>query len=147
MRAEDLVAGIPDDGWQRIDVGAGSKGPRRFDWACGRLPFRTEGGFAQWLLIRRSVARPEEVAFYHAYGPLETPVDVLARVAGTRWVIEEGFERAKGQVGLDQYEVRSWAGWHRHVTLCLLAHAFLAVTRTAANAGAEQGAPAATSCR
>ena len=133
------VATIPEDGWQRLEVGAGSKGPRVFAWACGRLPFRTEGGFAQWLLIRRSVSRPEELAFYHAYGPLETPVEVLARVAGTRWVIEEGFERAKGEVGLDQYEVRSWAGWHRHVTLCLLAHAFLAVTQAAANGGAEKG--------
>ena len=147
VRAEDLVATIPADGWQRIDVGAGSKGPRLFDWACGRLPFRIEDGWAQWLLIRRSVTRPEELAFYHAYGRAETPVETLARVAGTRWVIEEGFERAKGEVGLDQYEVRSWAGWHRHVTLCLLAHAFLAVTRAAANAEAEKGAPGATSSR
>ena len=147
VRAEDLVATIPEDGWQRIDIGAGSKGPRVFDWACGRLPFRTEEGWAQWLLIRRSVARPEELAFYHAYGPAETPVEVLARVAGTRWVIEEGFERAKGEVGLDQYEVRSWAGWHRHVTLCLLAHAFLAVTRAEANATQEKGAPVLTSSR
>ena len=141
------MATVPGDGWQRIDVGAGSKGPRVFDWACGRLPFRSAEGWAQWLLIRRSLARPEELAFYHAYGPAETPVAALARVAGTRWVIEEGFERAKGEVGLDQYEVRSWAGWHRHVTLCLLAHAFLAVTRAAANAGGDKGAPAATSSR
>ena len=59
----------------------------------------------------------------------------MARVAGTRWVIEEGFERAKGEVGLDQYEVRKWHGWYRHITLCLLAHAFLEVTRATANAG------------
>ena len=71
-----------------------------------------------------------------------TEPEEVARVAGTRWVIEEGFERAK-EVGLDQYEVRRWDGWHRHVTLCLLAHAFLEVTRAAANAGAEKGAPAA----
>jgi SRSO17 transposase len=147
VRAEDLGATIPEDGWQRIDVGAGSKGPRVFDWACGRLPFRTEDGWTQWLLIRRSVSRPEELAYFHAYGPVGTPVEALARVAGARWVIEEGFERAKGEVGLDQYEVRSWAGWHRHVTLCLLAHAFLAVTRAAANAGGGKGAPAATSSR
>ena len=144
-RADDLVATVPADGWQRLEVGAGSKGPRVFDWACGRLPFRTEDGFAQWPLIRRSVARPEELAFYHAYGPVETSVEALARVAGTRWAIEEGFERAKGEVGLDQYEVRSWAGWHRHVTLCLLAHAFLAATRATANADGKKGAAAATS--
>ena len=147
VRAEDLVAAVPADGWQRIEVGAGSKGPRVFDWACGRLPFRTEGGFAQWLLIRRSVSRPEEVAYYHAFAPEGTTVAELARVAGTRWAIEEGFERAKGEVGLDQYEVRSWAGWHRHVTLCLLAHAFLAVTRAAANAAAKKGAAGAASSR
>ena len=145
VRAEELVATIPADGWQRITVGAGSKGPRVFDWACGRLPFRTEDGFAPWLPIRRSVARPEEPAFYRAYGPAEASVEALARVAGTRWAIEEGFARAKGEAGLDQSEVRSWAGWHRHVTLCLPAHAFLEVTRAAANAGAEKGAPAATS--
>ena len=125
--------------WGTGARGRASKGPRLFDWACGRLPYRTEGGVAQWLLIRRSVSRPEELAFYHASGPVETPVDVLARVAGTRWAIEEGFERAKGEVGLDQYEVRSWAGWHRHVTLCLLAHAFLAVTRASANDRAAKG--------
>jgi SRSO17 transposase len=147
VRAEELVATIPEDGWQRIEVGAGSKGPRVFDWACGRLPFRTEGGFAQWLLIRRSVSRPEELAYYHAFAPERTTVAELARVAGTRWAIEEGFERAKGEVGLDQYEVRSWAGWHRHVTLCLLAHAFLAVTPATADAGGEKGAPTPTSSR
>ncbi len=147
VRAEELVATIPADGWQRIAVGAGSKGPRVFDWACGRLPFRTEGGFAQWLLIRRSVAQPQELAFYHAYGPAETSVDALARVAGTRWAIEEGFERAKGEVGLDQYEVRSWAGWHRHVTLGLLAHAFLEVTRAVARGDEGKKGETTTSSR
>jgi SRSO17 transposase len=147
VRADDLLATIPADGWRRLDVGAGSKGPRVFDWAGGRLPYRTEDGFAPWLLIRRSVTQPGELAFYHAYGPAETSVEALARVAGTRWAIEEGFERAKGEVGLDQYEVRTWAGWHRHVTLCLLAHAFPAVTRGTANAGGKKGAPAATSSR
>jgi SRSO17 transposase len=143
VRAEDLVAAIPTDGWRRIEVGAGSKGPRVSDWACGRLPFRSDGGFAQWLLIRRSVTQPQELAFYHAYGPAETSADALARVAGARWAIEEGFERAKGEVGLDQYEVRSWAGWHRHVTLCLLAHAFLEATRAAARGdeGKKGGTP------
>ena len=140
VRAEALVPQIPEGGWHRIDVGAGSKGPRVYDWACARLPYLTEEGWAQWLLIRRSVTKPEELAFYRAFGRAEATVADLARVAGTRWAIEEGFQRAK-EVGLDQYEVRRWEGWHRHVTLCLLAHAFLEVTRTAANAGAEKGAP------
>ncbi len=106
VRVDALVPQIPADGWQRIDVGAGSKGPRLYDWACARLPYWTEDGWAQWLLIRRSVSDPEELAFYRAFGREETTVAELARVAGTRWTIEEGFQRAKA-IGLDQYEVRS----------------------------------------
>lgn len=143
MRADALIGAIPGEGWARIDVGAGSKGPRLYDWACGRLPYLAQDGGAQWLLIRRSVAKPEEVAYYRAFAPEETPIADLARVAGTRWVIEEGFATAKGEVGLDQYEVRRWDGWHRHVTLCLLAHAFLEVTRAAIPAE-KGGAVAAT---
>jgi SRSO17 transposase len=139
VRVAALVERIPDGAWQRIDVGAGSKGPRRYDWACARLPYDTAPDWAQWLLIRRSVAKPEEVAFDRAFGPAETTVAALARVAGTRWTIEEGFQRAKA-IGLDQYEVRRWDGWYRHITLCLLAHAFLEVTRAGAT-GAKGGRP------
>jgi SRSO17 transposase len=140
--AETLLATIPEAGGQRIDVGAGSKGARVYDWACGRLLYETEDGWAQWLLIRRSVSHPEELAFYRAFGREEATIIDLARVAGTRWTIEEGFQRAKA-VGLDQYEVRRWEGWHRHITLCLLAHAFLAVTRAAAQSEAKGGPSAA----
>jgi len=140
LRVDALLEHVPRNAWRRIDVGAGSKGPRLSDWACARLPYGTEAGWAPWLLIRRSVAKPEELAFYRAFGRAETTVAELARVAGTRWVIEEGVARAKGEVGLDHYEVRRWDAWHRHVTLCLLAHAFLEVTRTATHAGAKKGA-------
>lgn len=82
------------------------------------------------------------MAYYRVFGPEATTVAEMARVAGTRWVIEEGFERAKGEVGLDQYEVRRWEGWHRHITLGLLAHAFLEVTRATANGTVvKKGAP------
>ena len=128
-RVDALVAQIPEPGWQQIAVGAGSKGPRLYEWACARLPYGTEEGWAQWLLIRRSVSHPQELAFYRAFGRAEATVADLARVAGTRWVIENCFEEAKGQVGLADYEVRRWDGWYRHVTLALLAHAVLAVTR------------------
>ncbi len=138
VRADALVADIPDDGWQRLAVGAGSKGPRVYDWACGRLPYETEEGWAQWLLIRRSVSHPEDIAFYRAFGPEESTIADLSRVAGRRWVIEEGGQRAK-EVGLDQYEVRRWDGWYRHITLCLLAQAFLQITR--AGASGEKGGP------
>lgn len=138
-RVEALVGDLPAEAWHRIVIGAGSKGPRVYDWACGRLPYVTEAGWAQWLLVRRSVADPDELAFYRAFAPTETTVAELARVAGTRWSIEEGFERAKGEAGLDQYEVRRWDGWYRHITLCLLAHAFLEVTRATANAAMGEG--------
>ena len=129
VRVDALVATIPAEGWQRLEVGAGSKGPRLYDWACGQLPYLTEEGWAQWVLVRRSVAEPDALAFYRVFAPATTTITAMARVAGTRWVIEEGFERAKGEVGVDQYEVRKWDGWYRHITLCLLAHAFLEVTR------------------
>jgi SRSO17 transposase len=137
VRVNALVAQIPETGWQRIDVGTGSKGPRLYDWACARLPYWTEAGWAQWLLIRRSVSQPQDLAFYRAFGREGTTVVDLARVAGTRWVIESCFEEAKGEVGLADYEVRRWDGWYRHVTLALLAHALLAVTRVRA---AKRGA-------
>lgn len=139
VRIDALVAQIPDDGWHRIDAGAGSKGPRLYDWACARLPYATEAGWAQWVLVRRSLTHPEDLAFYRAFGREETTVADLARVAGTRWAIEEGFQRAK-EIGLDQYEVRRWEGWYRHITLCLLAHAFLEVTRAAEAKGGERTA-------
>jgi SRSO17 transposase len=138
-RVEALVADLPDEAWHRIEVGAGSKGPRVYDWACGRLPSVTEKGWGQWLLIRRSVSDPEDLAFYRVFAPADTPLAEMARVAGTRWSIEGGFERAKGEVGLDQCEVRRYDAWYRQITLCLLAHAFLEVTRAAANATTPKG--------
>ncbi|MDQ3303565.1 MAG: IS701 family transposase, partial [Actinomycetota bacterium] len=138
-RAEEIVAEAPAEAWERVEVGAGSKGTRLYDWARARLRYVTEEGWAQWLLVRRSVSSPEEMAYYRAYAPQETSLAELARVAATRWSIEECFERAKGDVGLDHYEVRRWEGWHRHITLCLLAHAFLEATRIRANGEEEKG--------
>ena len=92
-------------------------------------------GWEKGLLIRRSIAEPDELAFYLTHAPDGTALADLVRVAGTRWAIEACFEAAKGEVGLDQYEVRSWTGWHRHVTLAMLAHAYLAVLRKAAVGG------------
>ena len=84
-------------------------------------------------MARRSIAQPEELAYYVCFGPANTTLEDLVQVAGTRWTIEECFEEAKGQVGLDQYEVRKWEGWYRHITLAMLAHAYLAVVRQQAN--------------
>jgi SRSO17 transposase len=131
VRVDTLLPQIAAECWQRIEIGAGSKGPRIYDWACAQLPYWTKEGWAQWLLLRRSISDPQEVTYYRAFGREQTAVAELARIAGTRWTIEEGFRRAKA-IGLDEYEARHWSGWYRHVTLCLLAHAFLAVTRAAA---------------
>ena len=91
----------------------------------------------QWLLVRRSIAQPEVLAYYVCYGHGETTLEELVRMAGIRWSIEECFEEAKGLVGLDQYEVRKWEGWYRQVTLDMLAHTYLAIVRLQANADPE----------
>jgi SRSO17 transposase len=123
-----VAKALPARRWRRIAVGDGTKGPRVFRWAAhefgGGRP-----GWRKWVLFRRSVTDPSDIAYYRAFGPEGTTLEALARVAASRWAIEEGFERLTGDVGLDQYEVRRWAAWHRHVTLCLVAHAFLEVTR------------------
>jgi pimeloyl-ACP methyl ester carboxylesterase len=110
---------------------AREKGRRLYDWTRVALATLATAGMARWLLVRRS-RRDGELAFYACYGPAATPLVGLVRVAGTRWAVEESFEQAKGEVGLDHYEVRKWPGWYRHITLALLAHAFLAVTRAQA---------------
>ena len=94
-----------------------------------RLPYAEMAGFAHWLLVRRGLSDPSELAYFHGFGPDDTTVAELIRVAGMRWAIEVGFEDAKGVIGLDQYEVRTWTPWHRHITLALFAHAYLAVMR------------------
>ncbi len=142
VEAQALADGVPDAAWARLSAGDGSQGPRWYDWACLALPYATQPGTAQWLLVRRSVSDPTERAYYRVYGPADTTVDALARVAGRRWCIETAFEEAKGVVGLDQYEVRKWEAWHRHVTLSLLAYAALVVTRTSAAVEEEKGAAA-----
>ena len=128
-RADELVAALPPGAWAALSAGAGSRGERLYDWAWIRLPYEHTPGMTHWLPGRRNLADPTEVAYYRAFGPAETALARLARVAGTRWAIEENFEEAKGAVGLDQYEVRKWDAWYRHVTLALLAHAYLEVTR------------------
>src|SRR3954454_24574578 len=131
VAAQTLAAEVPAEEWQRLSAGAGAKGPRLYDWA--RVPIRAlpEPGWDHWLLVRRSLADPTDRAYYVCFCPAGTPFAELVRVAGTRWAIEECFESAKGEVGLDHYEVRRWPGWYRHITLALLAQAYLTVTRAA----------------
>lgn len=94
--------------------------------------------------MRRGIEAPEEIAYYLCYGPTQTSVHALIQIAGSRWRVEDCFAEAKGEVGLDEYEVRKWEGWYRHVTLALLAHAYLAVMRSAAQRkeeAAKKGLP------
>lgn len=130
VRVKALLAEVPADSWHRLSCGAGAKGPRLYDWALVRTNCPEPKTYARWLLIRRSVSDPTEVAYFACGGPPGTTVADLVRVAGTRWAIEECFELAKGDCGLDEYEVRSWTGWHRHVTLSLFALAVVAVIRS-----------------
>jgi SRSO17 transposase len=129
VEARALADDLPEDAWTPLSAGAGSQGPRLYDWACFALPYDAAPGVAHWLLVRRSRSDPQERAYYRVYGPAETAVEMMVRVAGRRWCIEVAFEEAKGLVGLDQYEVRGWTAWHRHITLALLAHAALVVAR------------------
>ena len=101
-------------------------------WVCLELSDACAAGMRRWLLVRGDAEDPDEHAYFLAYGPTETPVAELIRVCATRWPIEEGFAQGKGEVGLDQYEVRKWEAWRRYATLCLLAHASLVVLRQAA---------------
>ena len=131
-----LAALLPAEAWVPLSAGEGSQGPRLYEWAWLQLPYEREEsqGWVSWLLIRRSLVDPSKRAYYRAWGPASTPLIVLVRVAGSRWTIEEGFEQAKGGVGLDQDEVRTWTAWYRFMTLALLAYAFLVVMRTQAQA-------------
>ena len=120
---------LPADAWQRLSAGDGAKGPRLYDWY--RLPLvpPLQEGYERWCLVRRSLSDPDELQAYVTFAPVGTDLATLVQVAGRRWTIEVAFEAAKGEVGLDQYEVRSWTGWYRHVTLALLAQALLTVVR------------------
>ncbi|MFJ5123492.1 hypothetical protein ACIP82_37770, partial [Kitasatospora sp. NPDC088548] len=131
-RIDHLIAQAPPEAWQRLSAGSGAKGERLYDWAAARLPavreFDGDEPIRQrWMLARHSIARPDEIAYYLACAPLKATVADLVRVAGCRWKIEECFQSAKNECGLDQYEVRRYVGWYRHITLSTLAHTFLAV--------------------
>ena len=134
-RADVLVAQAPDEAWKRRSCGEGAKGPRLFDWAVASLPVyddTTPPGWSRWLLARRSLTRNSkgdyELAYYMCCAPTGTTDDELIRVAGARWAVEDCFQTAKTEVGLDHYQVRRYDAWYRHITLAMLAHTYLAVT-------------------
>jgi SRSO17 transposase len=130
--AAQLAAEVPAEQWVACSAGHGAKGRRLYDWTRIQLAAPAAAGCMRWLLVRRSRS-DGELAFYACFAPAATSLVGLVRVAGIRWAIEESFQTAKGEVGLDHYEVRRWPGWYRHITLALLAHAFLTVTRAQAS--------------
>ncbi|MDB5835425.1 MAG: transposase domain protein [Caballeronia sp.] len=134
MRADKIAQALPARAWRRLSAGAGAKGERLYDWALTplwRLQITAEERrFGHYLLVRRSLDEKREHAYYVVYAPRSKATrQTLVNVAGRRWEIEVGFEAAKGECGLDQYEVRRWQGWYRHITLALLAHAALVTLR------------------
>jgi SRSO17 transposase len=144
--AAALAAAVPEETWQRLSAGAGAKGERFYDWARVRLRRLQQPPWDHWLLVRRHPSKPDQLAYYVVFGPADTSLTTLARVAGRRWAIEECFEVAKQEVGLADYEIRSRHGWYRHITLAMLALGFLAAMRvklkaaaTAVTVGSKKG--------
>jgi SRSO17 transposase len=137
-RADALIAALPPRSWQKISAGAGAHGPREYHWA--RLPVRAgcKRGRGHWLLARRSISDPGEIAYYGCYGPRRSSTADLAWTAGSRWHVEECIQQAKGEAGLDHYQVRTWRAWYAHITLSMLALAWLAASK----AQAEKRGPA-----
>jgi len=138
--AKDIAETLPETTWRRLSAGEGTKGARLHDWAyldladldAADLDADFAGVWTRGLLIRRNIA-DGDLAFFSTWCPVGTPLEKLVTVEGHRWAIEDSFETAKNELGLDHNETRSWHGWHRHVSLVMLAFAMMAVIRNRAN--------------
>lgn len=131
-RAEDLVPQKDSQQWHRLSCGMGSKGERYYDWAFFAVNCDRSRGFQRWLLFRRSLEHPDDprfISYYQVFAPSKMCLEAMVQIAQARWRIEECFRFAKDSLGLGEYEVRSWHGWHRHITLVLAAQTFLTVLR------------------
>jgi SRSO17 transposase len=136
VRADVLAAAAPRQGWQRLSAGEGSKGKRLYDWLL-----LDPGTDEQLLLVRRSISEPTELAYYICHTSTPVALVEFVRVAGSRWGVEETFQFAKNETGLDHYQVRKYDAWYRHITLSMLAAAFLAVTASAERGRDQRGLP------
>jgi SRSO17 transposase len=134
-RVDRLVAETDPADWLRLSCGQGAHGPRVYDWVVVPIRPLQRPGWGHWLLARRSLSDPSKLAYYVCFGPADTTLDELVRVAGSRWAIEECFQTAKNETGLDHYQVRGYEPWYRHITLSMLAAAFLVITRDAVKKG------------
>jgi SRSO17 transposase len=140
QRVDQRAAVVPPDGWHPCLIKEGSKGPLVAEFAFHRGGAVRTGlpGPDVWIVFRRALGTNPERKVYRSNAPAHTPIAVLVRVAGMRWPIETAFEESKGGLGLDHYEVRSWLGWHHHMTLCLLAHHFLVRARIRVKKGRQR---------
>jgi SRSO17 transposase len=134
---------LGEEDWQRLSMSEGTKGPRLFDWACVSILHHWEEDGRHWLLLRRSLSDPQEMSYYFVFGPPGTTLSEMVKAIGARWHIEEDFETGK-DMGLDQYQVRRWTGWYRHITLVMLAHAFLTAICAQDRVSASPEAPLET---
>lgn len=152
VQVKDIVAAFQEEAWQTLSAGLGSKGERVYQWAwisvtelmgplvrAGLGPILPQG-FERYVLARRSLEDQSDVAYFVVFAPHTATLQEVVRAAGARWAVEVAFESAKGEVGLDQYEVRSWVGWYRHITLAMLAHAFLTVVAAKEKKGGQSRA-------
>jgi SRSO17 transposase len=126
-QVKTLLAALPAEGWTRLSAGEAAKGPRWYDWRWLPLADRVAPTWCRWLLVWRGVSDPQDMTTCVVFAPHATPQEEVVRVAGTRWTIESGFEAARGEVGLDDYEVRNWTGWYRHITLAMWGYALLTI--------------------
>jgi SRSO17 transposase len=148
QRVDEVAEALAPDDWQCLSAGAGSKGPRLYNWAVIPLKDTEIDGCGHYLVIRQSIENGEkdpDTAYVLVFAPVGTSLQKMVEVIGNRWTVEECFQVGKSEVGLDEYEVRSWQGWYRHITFCMLAMAFLTVLRwssqtleTPKNDGKEQ---------
>jgi SRSO17 transposase len=134
-RAHAVIADVEPAAWQRLSCGDGAHGQRIYDWAAVDIRPLRRPDVGHWLLARRSVSDPTDIAYYICFGPADTDLRELVRVAGSRWAIEESFQTAKNETGLDHYQVRRYEAWYRHITLSMAAAVFLVLTRDAAKKG------------
>ncbi|WP_189308835.1 IS701 family transposase, partial [Streptomyces albospinus] len=140
-RVDELIAKAPRQAWKLISAGAGAHGRRIYHWVRVAIRPVWEDGFGHWVLARRSLADPTEIAYYVCYGPVASRLKDLVVTAGARWQVEECFQTAKGECGLDHYQVRLYRAWYRHITLSMAALAYLTATRaTEAAKGATEAA-------
>lgn len=142
IRVDSLIAALPRQAWKRLSGGQGAHGERIYDWARVAIRPVWENGFGHWVLARRSVSDPTEIAHYVCYGPVDTRLKDLVKVAAARWAVEESFQIAKNECGLDHYQVRLYRAWYRHITLSMAALAYLTALRAQE---ATKGAPQTTS--